>query len=83
MPAQAPLPWRNPRYSGKLFCPHEHECLAFPETAYRLECFTINAKNKALAPVLSQPPVAAETLCSPVSKPETDSLLADIGFAPV
>ncbi len=59
-----------------------HESL-FPETAYRLEGFTINAKSKALAPVVSQPHVSVDTSRPTVSKPETDSLLAAMGFAPV
>jgi len=55
----------------------------FPETAYRLEGFTINAKSKALAPVVSQPHVEVDTTRPPVSKGETDELMAAMGFAPV
>lgn len=55
----------------------------FPETAYRLEGFTINPKNKDLAPVVSQPHVEVDTTRPLVSKGETDDLMAAIGFAPV
>jgi len=55
----------------------------FPETAYRLEGFTINAKNKELAPVVSQPHVEVDTGRPLVSKSETDDLMAAMGFAPV
>ena len=55
----------------------------FPETAYRLEGFTINPKNKDLAPVLSQPHVEVDTTRPLVTKPETDDLMAAMGFAPV
>lgn len=55
----------------------------FPETAYRLEGFTINPKSRFLAPVVSQPHVAVDIGQPPVSKEETDSLMADLGFVPV
>ncbi len=55
----------------------------FPETAYRLEGFTINPKNKELAPVVSQPHIEVDTARPPVSKSETDDLMAAMGFAPV
>ena len=55
----------------------------FPETAYRLEGFTINPKSKVLAPVVSQPHVEIDTGRPPVSKVETDALMAAIGFASV
>jgi hypothetical protein len=59
-----------------------HETI-FPETAYRLEGFTINPKNKELAPVVSQPHVEVDISMAPVSKGETDALMAGLGFAPV
>ena len=55
----------------------------FAETAYRLEGFTINPKNKDLAPVVSQPHVEVDTSRPLVTKPETDDLMASMGFAPV
>lgn len=55
----------------------------FPETAYRLEGFTINAKNKELAPVVSQPHIEVDTNRPLVSKAETDDLMAAMGFASV
>ncbi len=55
----------------------------FPETAYRLEGFTINSKSKALAPVVSQPHVEVDTARPPVSKAETEALMSAMGFAPV
>ena len=55
----------------------------FPETAYRLEGFTINAKSKELAPVVSQLHVKVDTGRPLVSKSETDDLMAAMGFAPV
>ena len=55
----------------------------FPETAYRLEGFTLNPKSKALAPVVSQPHVEVDTSRPVVSKEETDALLAAMGFGPV
>jgi hypothetical protein len=55
----------------------------FPESAYRLDGFTINAKSKELAPVVSQPHVEVDTSRPPVSKWETDALMATMGFAPV
>jgi len=55
----------------------------FPETAYRLEGFTINPKNKEIAPVVSQPHVEVDTTRPLVTKAETDDLMATMGFAPV
>ncbi len=55
----------------------------FPETAYRLEGFTINLKSKELAPVVSQPHVEVDTSRPLVTKPETDDLMAAMGFASV
>ena len=55
----------------------------FPETAYRLEGFTLNPKNKEIAPIVSQPHVEVNENLPPVSKEETDSLMAMSGFAPV
>ena len=55
----------------------------FPETAYRLEGFTINAKSKELAPVVSQPHVEVDISRPLVNKSETDDLMATMGFAPV
>ncbi len=59
-----------------------HEVL-FPETAYRLEGFTLNPKSKELAPVVSQPHVEVDTTRPLVSQQETDELMASMGFAPV
>lgn len=55
----------------------------FPETSYRLEGFTINPKSKELAPVVSQPHVEVDITRPLVTKPETDDLMATLGFAPV
>jgi hypothetical protein len=55
----------------------------FPESAYCLEGFTINAKSKELAPVVSQPHVKVDTERPLVSKAETDDLMVAMGFAPV
>jgi hypothetical protein len=55
----------------------------FPETAYRLEGFTINPRNKDLAPVVSQTHVEVDTTRPLVTKSETDDLMAVMGFAPV
>lgn len=55
----------------------------FPETAYRLEGFTINAKSKELAPVVSQPHIDVALDQPPVSKAETDALMAGMGFVSV
>ena len=55
----------------------------FPESAYRLEGFTINPKSKELAPVVSQAHIEVDTTRPPVSKEETDDLMASLGFAPV
>ena len=59
-----------------------HDVL-FPETAYRLEGFTINPKSKELASVVSQPHVEVDTTRPLVTKSETDDLMASMGFAPV
>lgn len=55
----------------------------FSETAYRLEGFTVNPKNKNLAPVVSQPHVEVDTTRPLITKAETDDLMATMGFAPV
>lgn len=55
----------------------------FPETAYRLQGFTINPKNKQLAPLVSQPHVEVDITRPLVTKSETDDLMATMGFAPV
>ena len=55
----------------------------FPETAYRLEGFTLNPKSKEIAPIVSQPHVEVNESLPPVLKEETDSLMALSGFAPV
>lgn len=55
----------------------------FPETAYRLEGFTINIKSKDLAPIVSQPHVEVDTTVPPVSGPEVEALMARMGFEPV
>ncbi|WP_353567960.1 hypothetical protein [Haloferula sargassicola] len=55
----------------------------FPETAYRLEGFSINPKSKELAPVVSQPHVEVDTTRPLVTRAETDDLMAAVGFAPV
>jgi hypothetical protein len=55
----------------------------FPESAYRLEGFTVNPKSKELAPVVSQPHIEVDTTRPPVSKEETQDLMAAAGFAPV
>ena len=55
----------------------------FPETAYRLEGFTINPRSKELAPVVSQPHVEVDTTRPLVSRQETDELMAGMGFASV
>ena len=54
----------------------------FPETAYRLEGFTLNPKSKELAPIVSQPHVEVDTSRPLVSKDETHALMASMGFAP-
>jgi hypothetical protein len=59
-----------------------HEVL-FPETAYRLEGFTLNPKSRELAPVVSQPHVEVDTTRPLVNQQETDELMAGMGFAPV
>jgi hypothetical protein len=55
----------------------------FPETSYRLEGFTINSKNKDLAPVVSQHHVQVDINRPLVSKAETDDLMTTMGFAPI
>lgn len=55
----------------------------FPETAYRLEGFTINPKNKEIAPVVSQPHVEVDTSRPLVTHSETEDLMVAMGFAPV
>lgn len=55
----------------------------FPESAYRLEGFTINPKNKELAPVVSQAHIEVDTTRPLVTKFETDDLMASIGFASI
>jgi Serine/Threonine/Tyrosine Kinase found in polyvalent proteins len=55
----------------------------FPETAYRLEGFTIHPKSRELAPVVSQPHVEVDTTRPPVHQAETDNLMAVMGFAPI
>ena len=52
----------------------------FPETAYRLEGFIINPKSKDLTPLVSQPHVDVALDLPPVSKDETDALMAGMGF---
>lgn len=68
---------------GDYFVRMRLHAVLFPETAYRLEGFTINAKSKTLAPVVSQPHVEVDITRPPVSKIETDSLLGGMNFAPV
>ena len=55
----------------------------FPESAYRLEGFTINPKSKELAPVVSQPHIEVDTTRPLVAKSETDDLMASMGFASI
>lgn len=55
----------------------------FPESAYRLEGFTVNPKSKELAPVVSQAHIEVDTTRPPVTKGETDDLMSCMGFAPV
>ncbi len=55
----------------------------FPETAYRLEGFTVNPHSKELAPVVSQPHIEVDTGRPLASTAETDDLMAGMGFAPV
>jgi hypothetical protein len=55
----------------------------FPETAYRLEGFTLNARNRDIAPLVSQPHVSVAMDQPPVSREETRALMAAIGFEPV
>lgn len=55
----------------------------FPESAYRLEGFTINPKSKDLATVVSQAHIEVDTARPPVSKEETDDIMFSMGFAPV
>jgi hypothetical protein len=63
--------------------PNPAPAVLFPETACRLEGFTINFKSKELAPVVSQPHVEVDTKWPLVSRQETDELTACMGFAPV
>jgi hypothetical protein len=55
----------------------------FPESAYRLEGFTINPKSKELAPVVSQPHIEVDMTRPLVAKSETDDLMASMGFASI
>lgn len=55
----------------------------FPESAYRLEGFTLNPKSRELAPVVSQAHIEVDTTRPPVSKEETDDLMASMGFAAI
>lgn len=55
----------------------------FPETAYRLEGFTLNARSRQIAPLISQRHVSVDTDRPPVSTGETRALMAEIGFDPV
>ena len=55
----------------------------FPETAYRLEGFTLNPRNRSIAPLVSQPHVSVAIDQPPVSREETRALMAGIGFEPV
>ena len=55
----------------------------FPETASRLEGFSLNSKSKTLAPIVSQPHVTVATDLPPVTKEETEALMAEAGFDPV
>lgn len=59
-----------------------HEAL-FPETAYRLEGFAINAKNKSLTSVVSQPHVEVDLSRPLVSEAEANDLMAMMGFVPI
>lgn len=68
---------------GDYFARMRLHAVLFPETAYRLEGFTVNAKNKELAPVVSQPHVEVDTTRPLVTKAETDDLMAVMGFASV
>ena len=52
----------------------------FPETAYRIEGFTLNPKNGNIAPWVSQPHVPVDIDQPPVSREETEALMADIRF---
>ena len=55
----------------------------FPESAYRLEGFTINPRSKELAPVVSQPHIEVDIARPLVTKAETDDLMASMGFASI
>lgn len=68
---------------GDYFVRMRLHAVLFPETAYQLEGFTINPRNKALAPVVSQPHVEVDTTRPLVTKAETNDLMAALGFAPV
>jgi len=52
----------------------------FPKTAYRPKGFSLSSKSNALAPIVSQPHVAVATDLPPVTKEETDTLMAEAGF---
>lgn len=73
----------NASILGDYFARMRLHNVIFPETAYRLEGFTINSKNKDIAPVVSQLHVEVDTSRALVSKAETDDLMASIGFAPI
>ena len=68
---------------GDYFARLRFHSAIFPETAYRLEGFTLNSKSKEIAPLVSQPHVEVNENLPPVSKEETDSLMALMGFASV
>lgn len=68
---------------GDYFARMRLHAVLFPETAYRLEGFTINPKNKELATVVSQPHVEVDITRPVVTKAETADLMAAMGFAPV
>jgi hypothetical protein len=73
----------NQSVLGDYFIRMRLHAVLFPETAYRLEGFTVNTKSKELAPIVSQPHVEVDTTQPLVSQQETDSLLAGMGFTPV
>jgi hypothetical protein len=54
----------------------------FPETAYRLQGFTINAKSKELAPVVSQPHVEVDTRAKPSASSKTTTSANSTNTAP-
>jgi hypothetical protein len=55
----------------------------FPATAYRLEGFLINPKNKELSPLVSQPHIEVDTTRPPVSREETTAAMSSLGFEPL